>query len=671
MPKFSSFRPKANPIPERKRSPRRSTGTSSPSGIEKPRNPERRHHEKASKLKGRDEAAHSSTVYENDELPDYHEHDHAIISATTPASQTKRDGDQVFFYDGRGDPKNLVYGGLSKYNVPAYRRAGYGEILGPNVRGGTNRLLVDEETDRNRPAPGKGRPLITKAVDERQEVRLLVPSEQSDFEHTLDYLDLNPTTKAGRSSSSCSSSDAEHSTQDYRSLDRPSTQNIAPEPHHGHEKLLAADVAVQEKNAKLIRLTKTDPQNVEAWLDLIEHQQAMIRLGQSRIRTELSNNEKHSLADVRLSIYEQALREVRDSNTSRIRLILNMMREAAKIWDSKRVLSKWKEILSDQPDCAELWTEYLDVVQTSFTGFTYEKTRRLFQECLELLARPEPWNKPKSSQNRRRQEIQAYVFLRLSALMRESGYIEHAIALWQGLLELYFFRPEGVTGEAGMTRDMAEQAALMSGLGDFWESEVPRIGEPDASGWRQYHVHGGRAPKPKRQYLSPVAEDERSLEQFGELEIIHMKALRLPGRTSDYVEEDDPYHVILFADIADYIRLLPACLDRFVAIDAFLNFAGMPPLHHSQASDVQHFWLDPFLRSESSRGYSDNESQPALSHVRTTTQTLFGNVFGSCELAVDLTWVRATLECLLTVMVDHDTFCEYYLAFIAHFFPSE
>lgn len=68
-------------------------------------------------------------------------------------------------------------------------------------------------------------------------------------------------------------------------------------------------------------------------------------------------------------------------------------------------------------------------------------------------------------------------FVGLTKLISTAGYCERAVALWQAFIEIQFFKPQDlVTGGAS-------QAQLSQKFKKFWESECPRVGEPDAPGW--------------------------------------------------------------------------------------------------------------------------------------------------------------------------------------------
>jgi hypothetical protein len=71
-----------------------------------------------------------------------------------------------------------------------------------------------------------------------------------------------------------------------------------------------------------------------------------------------------------------------------------------------------------------------------------------------------------------------YFFVRVVCTVSQCGYIERAIAAFQAMIELSCYCPI----------DSASFGTKMSGLEEFWESELPRFGEKVTS-------HLQRVPK--------------------------------------------------------------------------------------------------------------------------------------------------------------------------------
>lgn len=90
--------------------------------------------------------------------------------------------------------------------------------------------------------------------------------------------------------------------------------------------------------------------------------------------------------------------------------------------------------------------------------------------------------------------------------------------------------------------------ALLDSLEEFWESEVPRVGEEGATGWAEWVSSGrpdansGPSTKPQSSYS---ATTDPYLKWWHE-ETHQDRTMRVPSRSSD--EDADPYGTILFSD---------------------------------------------------------------------------------------------------------------------------
>jgi hypothetical protein len=171
-------------------------------------------------------------------------------------------------------------------------------------------------------------------------------------------------------------------------------------------------------------------------------------------------------------------------------------------------------------------------------------------------------------------EEAVYVFLRLTRLLQDAGFAELAVAAWQGVLELTFCRPS--------EQSLGADAALTS-FAEFWESEVPRMGEAGAWGWGKFVEEGealGGPPEARRDRPLEVPRTGDPFEAWAAVEQQAAARARLPARTLDEGTEDDPFRVVLFSDIKELlIWFPPAVLPRVrpLLADAFLVFCGLPP----------------------------------------------------------------------------------------------
>jgi hypothetical protein len=108
------------------------------------------------------------------------------------------------------------------------------------------------------------------------------------------------------------------------------------------------------------------------------------------------------------------------------------------------------------------------------------------------------------------------------------------VAIWQGVLEINFFGPQ-----KSLARE--EQLVLFK---DFWESEVPRVGEGGALGWRRFMENetSSEVPGAAADAVNNSLEDRRLFESWCAAERLRSKSM-LPARTMDEVVEDGMFNV--------------------------------------------------------------------------------------------------------------------------------
>jgi len=133
------------------------------------------------------------------------------------------------------------------------------------------------------------------------------------------------------------------------------------------------------------------------------------------------------------------------------------------------------------------------------------------------------------------------------------GFDELARAIWQALCEL------NTTASTNFPKpsNSEEHEEALGSFELFWDSEVLRIGEKGAQGFSSYsNEHLGDLPSPKD---LPMADaiGELSIENpdfwgdWTEWEVT--LSSKSPARTTDEIEEDDPYRVILFRDMEKFL----------------------------------------------------------------------------------------------------------------------
>lgn len=583
IPKFASFRPK--PVEE---PPKAEITTETSRHEEQHKRHHHHHHHRRHRPRSKERSR-----------------DQPGVRKPTVAS-TIDDTVQIFVEDRLGDPKNLVYGSIHKYSVPPFHRIGSGCVLGAGTHLKIERNAGEDKeiilSDRLDEAIGKKKKYAFARNEEKPNRLLRIRPEAVDnvkMPDNLDFIALSisrPRKKTRLGSHSSESSDEDR--QNYRSIEgkakAPSnpldgaleyvTESDSSDPEYGRR--IRFDDHVRRKNIELSRRVDEHPENVDAWIDLISHQDKLLGHEDDK---KMTNAERRSTADIKIHLYEKALGKAGATLANRERLLVGLMAEGLKIWDAKTQLNKWEQISQENLDSLLLWKQYLDFRQSSILTFRYDEVRCIFVKRINLLkTKIEQGNRSEPESDGLYDHL-IYTILRATLFMREAGYSEVAVAIWQALLELNF---------RGVPQTTASSSRI-DAFQEFWESEVPRIGEDGARGWKNFD---GKADIPDEKIDEKVPPGYlTSPDIFGSwavVEKLKAAASREPARTLDDVTEDDPFRVILWADISDFMVDIPSASEGMsrLLLNAFLMFCRLPPIPAPGDRTFRQWWLDSFIQ---------------------------------------------------------------------------
>ncbi|KAJ0425100.1 NRDE-2, necessary for RNA interference-domain-containing protein [Aspergillus carlsbadensis] len=602
VPRFASFKPQPAPPVDNDRPPKLPSREREPEDRSRHRS---RHH---SRHKGRHHHHHRS---QSRERRDDHKHSHrdrkearrhdkeparAHTPSRSPVNEPTEDASDLYVIDRKGDRYNLIYGTIHRYSVPRYYRIGRGRVLGlpPNYRIdrdtiGENEIVLKSETSRTDTSKARTNKLLS--ASSRLTPRLLrvrpTTSANDPIKSSEDFVPLR-LSHGKKREDKYGESGTEDEKYGYRSihgklkhddglasdLEPMSDTDVSGEEGFRQD----PDVDIKSRNVELSRNVEQHPTDVEAWLQLIDHQEAVLR-GSTKQSSSLTSAERNSLADIKHSLYDKALKKV-GQGSGRDRLLIGRLEEGSKLWDTKKLLAQWHSTLKSNSHHISLWMKYLDFRQTEFLNFSHDRCLATFTECLSLnKASPDSLEKPR---------VQVYLFLRLTLFLREAGYMEQAIGLWQAILEVTFFSPQGLDISTDVN-------SVLSAFSEFWDSEALRIGDAGAKGWRS-----GNST-----LLDPVVFEPQCrlnpnsiLGSWADCERERMMNAQLPARSVDE-PEDDPYRVILASDLRDFLPLASSPNSTTELVDSLLYFCQLPPITTVQSLQVTGHWMcDSFLRND-------------------------------------------------------------------------
>ncbi|KAJ5296117.1 hypothetical protein PENANT_c021G03591 [Penicillium antarcticum] len=548
VPRFSSFRPLPPPPPD------------APTG----KDHRRRHRRRAD---------HTGSP-----RPQTSRRDDRHSQPVKDAGVEKADENPDWVVDTRGDRQNLIYGTTHRYDVPNYRRVGSGLVMGaPGKRieiatRDSNNLVL--RADSGVPAPK----LLSSAKLPPLSPALTFcarPDTASGIKNQSDFIPLELSPRQ----LSAGEIDVTDESRSYRSILGPSQSEDASTEDNNGDKLMRAafEDEILGRNAELSRQTEREPENVTAWLHLAEHQERVILPVRHNDRS-FNYAETKLVAEAKLSIYERALK-VNGENSRRDHLLLARMEEGTKVWDSNKLSKEWEATLCYNSEFISLWVKYLDFCQTDFENFDFDHCFTSYVYCLKLHS-----NVGSGLHNN---HIRTYILLRLTLFLREAGFMELAVGLWQAVLEFTCFRPSHLSDKAKASEEF--QA--------FWESDLPRIGEPNAKGWRN-----GNSPVtvPDDSIYEYEATLPNLFSTWASAERKYVMKSRIPTRSLNSSKEDEAFRVVLAEDckqILPYFWDFQENMDDI--IDGFLYFCHLPHLTVPENMLTTRLWSgDNFLRNE-------------------------------------------------------------------------
>ncbi|KAF3059377.1 Protein NRDE2 like protein [Daldinia childiae] len=531
-------------------------------------------------------------------------------------SSPEQDRDSFFVYDKRGDSLIRRYSGNDRRDIPNYRRFGFGRILGAN-----GYMKIDHTGSRDEffllgfresgSLLGSDRKSLLAKGGHFKSQPIRVRREQSQtVAGSEDFVPLKTSRKRKRDRSEPADSSSDEG-QAYRSIHGKSKshEHSDSDMDYGSETSTGsrdrgADEPTNLKTIELSRKVRDHPQDIDAWLELVNHQDTLLRIsGQDSHHS--TGAEIKSFASIKLSLLEQAYFHAA-TDSQRERLQLRIMQEGSKIWDSITISKEWELALGKHGVSFELWREYTNFQQTKLSTFQYDKIQRHYANRMNRLAREALMEQDRSNEFRMYEQM-IYVFLRATRFIVDSGYKELGIAAWQAALELTFARPPTLSEKISI--------APPFGFKDFWESEVPRIGEDGASGWATFEEGEQTLELPEAkaldEFISPSTRD--GYKAWSILEQHQARVAANPVRTMDVGPEDDPFRVVMYADIQDILLHLPNEAIpglQCQLLDAFLIFCQLPPAF-SSSEIVQDMLQDSFL-ARSPADPITIESSPSL-----------------------------------------------------------
>ncbi|KAI1310978.1 DUF1740-domain-containing protein [Xylaria venustula] len=533
-----------------------------------------------------------------------------------PPTERKSDGNSCYFLDRRGDNLIIRYGSNDQSRIPRYRRIGAGRILGIDgvmrieKLGSRDEFFIRNYYEIGSLLSSDKKSLLARGFrSDSQPIRIRRRNSETGAA-TEDYLPLKTSRKRKRDGSLSEELSGDEAPS-YRSIYGKSKRHDDSDTDEEHdsdapERVSNEDVSgpLAMRSIELSRKVRQNPGDVESWLELVDHQNDLLD-SQTGSRAPTAAEMK-SFADIKLSLLEQAMSHTSDDEC-RETLDLKRMEEGLKVWEFKVAVKKFADIMQKYPKSLEAWKLYVTFMQTTLSACRFDEIKRLYTDKMQSLGKELVSLSSVPAQIECSKQI-IYVFSRLTRFLADAGFVELALAAWQASLELNFSRPSTLPSK-GWEIPISFQ--------EYWESEVPRLGEDGWRGWATFVTDVAAQEPPNPKICEPLAPPKTRDGYAAWYTTEHYSAQHasIPARTLDEGAEDDPFRVVMFSDFQDILLNFPADIIPYIQpqlLDALLVFCHLPP-GLQDGNSVSGVANDPFL-------------------ARSTQDVLFTNLFYKNEV---------------------------------------
>ncbi|KAF8575509.1 hypothetical protein K439DRAFT_1398173 [Ramaria rubella] len=494
----------------------------------------------------------------------------------------------LFIIDKAGDPMNVVYGGLHASDIPRYRRVGFGNVLGLGkslkiITRGTGGKVLEVGINGKRPSARYTDPQSLATLTSTRPRRLLTSSSDlkgkdklhPDVTSQAEYVRL-PSRRGRSSGEPLSSYRSIHTTNDDDVNSDSDASSFAPEGVGGSSSESDAEdttarTAHQHSLAALEAALQKDPTSLPTWLALLD--QTL-----STVPPSAKSSLARARAEIKLSVLERAIRTHRKNKAS-VEMRVKWLNAGAEIWDREKLDKEWDEAVKELGGKGiddtggsgarnTMWEEWLrwrirSAGRATGVEGIIEDARRVIE-------------------NIDGETSKVKVLWRTAAILKEAGFSERAMGIFQAQAELTFNCVPHLMSEPLNRR--------LDALEEFWEAEIPRMGESGARGWdvwiREGKPQAESLPSPTQPSIMDVDVVIDPYTQWATDEARLDASCSMPKHADDAGE--DPYATILFSDIRPLLIDITTFEAKHALRVAWLGFLGLhiPGFAASLSGDV-------------------------------------------------------------------------------------
>ncbi|PIA14336.1 DUF1740-domain-containing protein [Coemansia reversa NRRL 1564] len=385
------------------------------------------------------------------------------------------------------------------------------------------------------------------------------------------------------------SDDGSGKNPDFRSLEgmlRVNPTTTVRNSHVNDEDEISAnatlgDDRIHSTTAVLESRISANKHDIEAWLQLIAHQEAIVQASFGGKDVRHKSRTKRAIAEVQIEMYRRALR----SNPSSQKLLLGYLSQCAETMDDDTLIIEWESAAESTSD-PHIILCHVRFCQSLASRFSVPWMVDIYTVSIRRIVRCGIRDKA----NREASEIGIAVMELIHSVclfFREAGFWEHALALYQAAVEWYVMTlPE---------KRRLSVSHRIQAFREFWDSGRPRVGANAACGW-----------------CNNNADD--TCEDAGILEVSELDAanstdndnLHVPDKTStlfdlwyhaeigqsrsaveahgisanelseEQLQSMDPFSIVVFEDVEPFlVDLTWSQVAAETLVDGFLQFLGV------------------------------------------------------------------------------------------------
>ena len=219
--------------------------------------------------------------------------------------------------------------------------------------------------------------------------------------------------------------------------------------------------------------------DVDRWIEFIQFQdELMFVRGEDSTRKTRNELNDVYLAEKKLLVLEKALK----ANPANVRLMILKLELLKSTKEPAELTKEWENLAFVHPTNFEIHTSYLKFIVTHISHFNIANLNRFFGRYMEKIVQYQEGhlrsirNEAVDMTNLERSMLE--LLLLYTTIIRQCGFIERAIAIWQALIEFNWNKPDFLTTRESLN-DWKEYFEI------FWSSGEQRFGEKGAIGWKQ------------------------------------------------------------------------------------------------------------------------------------------------------------------------------------------